>query len=111
MIRRPPRSTLFPYTTLFRSPGGAAGQFHHHGQRLCESWIWAAGGELRAERRAAGASARHGPDGQHDAHGALPPRGDTAPDHARPTAAAGWTARGGVFPPNRGPDTHTLRST
>src|SRR3712207_8143565 len=30
MIRRPPRSTLFPYTTLFRSPGnlinGGAGQ-------------------------------------------------------------------------------------
>src|SRR6266852_5721692 len=25
MIRRPPRSTLFPYTTLFRSPGS------HHG--------------------------------------------------------------------------------
>src|SRR5687768_18417076 len=26
MIRRPPRSTLFPYTTLFRSPGkGSAG--------------------------------------------------------------------------------------
>src|SRR5256885_12264950 len=25
MIRRPPRSTLFPYTTLFRSPGGEAG--------------------------------------------------------------------------------------
>src|SRR2546429_132226 len=24
MIRRPPRSTLFPYTTLFRSPGGCA---------------------------------------------------------------------------------------
>src|SRR2546428_9146755 len=23
MIRRPPRSTLFPYTTLFRSVGGA----------------------------------------------------------------------------------------
>src|SRR2546430_12237900 len=27
MIRRPPRSTLFPYTTLFRSPARA--QFHH----------------------------------------------------------------------------------
>src|SRR3712207_6922053 len=30
MIRRPPRSTLFPYTTLFRSPGlvhGHAEQF------------------------------------------------------------------------------------
>src|SRR2546422_3107576 len=24
MIRRPPRSTLFPYTTLFRSPAGIA---------------------------------------------------------------------------------------
>src|SRR2546430_6819029 len=24
MIRRPPRSTLFPYTTLFRSPGAVA---------------------------------------------------------------------------------------
>src|SRR5438034_5011449 len=24
MIRRPPRSTLFPYTTLFRSPGNRA---------------------------------------------------------------------------------------
>src|SRR3712207_7016286 len=23
MIRRPPRSTLFPYTTLFRSPGSS----------------------------------------------------------------------------------------
>src|SRR5437868_13272312 len=33
MIRRPPRSTLFPYTTLFRSAGGplgpqVAGPFH-----------------------------------------------------------------------------------
>src|SRR2546422_10767466 len=25
MIRRPPRSTLFPYTTLFRSPGAGGG--------------------------------------------------------------------------------------
>src|SRR5256885_2531165 len=25
MIRRPPRSTLFPYTTLFRSPGSGPG--------------------------------------------------------------------------------------
>src|SRR3712207_7658718 len=26
MIRRPPRSTLFPYTTLFRSRAGAGGR-------------------------------------------------------------------------------------
>src|SRR2546430_8432184 len=28
MIRRPPRSTLFPYTTLFRSAGTAAPGLH-----------------------------------------------------------------------------------
>src|SRR2546430_13586939 len=28
MIRRPPRSTLFPYTTLFRSPTGRDGAAH-----------------------------------------------------------------------------------
>src|SRR3712207_8820571 len=28
MIRRPPRSTLFPYTTLFRSEAGAAFERH-----------------------------------------------------------------------------------
>src|SRR3989441_2687339 len=35
MIRRPPRSTLFPYTTLFRSPGHGllTGQFHGRGTR------------------------------------------------------------------------------
>src|SRR2546423_11330350 len=28
MIRRPPRSTLFPYTTLFRSPGAEPAARH-----------------------------------------------------------------------------------
>src|SRR5438445_7403715 len=32
MIRRPPRSTLFPYTTLFRSPAGASGARPHRSQ-------------------------------------------------------------------------------
>src|SRR3712207_8581540 len=32
MIRRPPRSTLFPYTTLFRSPGGPEGVVDHRGR-------------------------------------------------------------------------------
>src|SRR5256885_11026016 len=38
MIRRPPRSTLFPYTTLFRS-GKSRRRFgvHHQGQHLGES--------------------------------------------------------------------------
>src|SRR5260370_26761702 len=30
MIRRPPRSTLFPYTTLFRSPWTALAVSSHH---------------------------------------------------------------------------------
>src|SRR5438876_7628459 len=32
MIRRPPRSTLFPYTTLFRSPGRCVGSVATAGQ-------------------------------------------------------------------------------
>src|SRR3712207_8459166 len=30
MIRRPPRSTLFPYTTLFRSEGASEYHSFHH---------------------------------------------------------------------------------
>src|SRR5260370_26601401 len=30
MIRRPPRSTLFPYTTLFRSPNGPSSWLDTH---------------------------------------------------------------------------------
>src|SRR5690349_22201421 len=44
MIRRPPRSTLFPYTTLFRSRDGAAGLRGRARGR----------GEARALRHAAG---------------------------------------------------------
>src|SRR2546429_6563021 len=33
MIRRPPRSTLFPYTTLFRSAIPATAIVHRHGRR------------------------------------------------------------------------------
>src|SRR5256885_11296788 len=32
MIRRPPRSTLFPYTTLFRSHARRAARAVHHGR-------------------------------------------------------------------------------
>src|SRR5260370_30100588 len=36
MIRRPPRSTLFPYTTLFRSPLDAYGLKLRKNCRLCD---------------------------------------------------------------------------
>src|SRR3712207_8162962 len=53
MIRRPPRSTLFPYTTLFRSPGQrrAAAQPGRAG----------AGPAARHGQAAVGALARGGP--------------------------------------------------
>src|SRR3712207_6925981 len=51
MIRRPPRSTLFPYTTLFRSAGpGALARIRPHGAP-------ARRGGPGAARRAAGRGA------------------------------------------------------
>src|SRR3712207_8360618 len=57
MIRRPPRSTLFPYTTLFRSDGGRSTV---HGE----------------QRPAQGGS--HAPDGAHQLHRRHPTAGDAA---------------------------------
>src|SRR3712207_9021830 len=34
MIRRPPRSTLFPYTTLFRSKPGKRRESNQHGSEI-----------------------------------------------------------------------------
>src|SRR5690242_21599536 len=43
MIRRPPRSTLFPYTTLFRSVGANAGAAFAYGMTITKE-------KRRAER-------------------------------------------------------------
>src|SRR2546430_7470211 len=51
MIRRPPRSTLFPYTTLFRSNS------HDH-TALGEIWALAGGGGANTKIAAATAIAR-----------------------------------------------------
>src|SRR3712207_7185571 len=61
MIRRPPRSTLFPYTTLFRSApapgrGGAARQLAAHGHRGRLGAGGAGGGE---RQRGAARSEEH----------------------------------------------------
>src|SRR3712207_5095365 len=44
MIRRPPRSTLFPYTTLFRSGGG--GVVERRFMRAEIAWLGARHGDL-----------------------------------------------------------------
>src|SRR5437764_10332943 len=51
LIRRPPRSTLFPYTTLFRSPGHHdRGERSRHGRR--DPRLATADPELRTGRAA-----------------------------------------------------------
>src|SRR5256885_11495977 len=53
MIRRPPRSTLFPYTTLFRSYGGMLGKVFAEILESCDahptrSLLANGGGRLQA---------------------------------------------------------------
>src|SRR2546422_1727024 len=61
MIRRPPRSTLFPYTTLFRSRGRPVARDHAANQWTARALGLCA--DLRAGRERAGlrASPRCGP--------------------------------------------------
>src|SRR5437899_5451606 len=49
MIRRPPRSTLFPYTTLFRSLHAGASR-HLHGRRELRESVRGRG-EIQGDRR------------------------------------------------------------
>src|SRR5260370_23271989 len=58
MIRRPPRSTLFPYTTLFRS--GASGEFPQSRRPVA-----ARGGDHRC---GPGGSSRADPPGRSEEH-------------------------------------------
>src|SRR2546427_3705887 len=49
MIRRPPRSTLFPYTTLFRSNLAQHQRLHGHGAELQEQLLLAHDGLRHVE--------------------------------------------------------------
>src|SRR2546430_11810088 len=51
MIRRPPRSTLFPYTTLFRSLAAVRGAGGPRGD-LRRGWLDRAGGGVTGPRAA-----------------------------------------------------------
>src|SRR3712207_8691415 len=55
MIRRPPRSTLFPYTTLFRSEVGGRRRRAVRRARLEVGVVGRVGVELRGDPGAAGA--------------------------------------------------------
>src|SRR5208337_5544080 len=49
MIRRPPRSTLFPYTTLFRSSGQFSTRFETTSWRTCSITLAARSEEHTSE--------------------------------------------------------------
>src|SRR2546427_4100561 len=79
MIRRPPRSTLFPYTTLFRSPPGA-------GPRASPSLVRSASGGRAGQQDDLAVAREVEPDaalGQRHEHGAALGAAD-APAEARP---------------------------
>src|SRR3712207_9245231 len=77
MIRRPPRSTLFPYTTLFRSRRGRAREKAGGGEGRGAGEA-AAEGPRPAKRRARGEGGK-----------TEPPEASRPPEHTR-----GLTARG-----------------
>src|SRR3712207_6905398 len=63
MIRRPPRSTLFPYTTLFRSEAGGADAVRAGAHRQADRDV--AADAARAEQtRADDAAEQAGEDGE-----------------------------------------------
>src|SRR2546422_10886656 len=99
MIRRPPRSTLFPYTTLFRS----AGRSRARGDALLGvvarsadgRWLPGGGGSPAAGEAALSCAVQDGPRGcpqvgRPAAHG--PPPGDLDPG-CRAAGAADRVAR------------------
>src|SRR3712207_8645839 len=47
MIRRPPRSTLFPYTTLFRSPSGKSAERALQDESTVREWADRIEGQIR----------------------------------------------------------------
>src|SRR3712207_7671218 len=68
MIRRPPRSTLFPYTTLFRSDlrgvgrAGVAGRLHEPGGDRVEAGAGGRGGPGADHRREGHVDVRRVPE-------------------------------------------------
>src|SRR2546430_5920210 len=62
MIRRPPRSTLFPYTTLFRSAGCGARSATRSARpapRQSTRWRMQSAGRARADRKSTRLNSSH----------------------------------------------------
>src|SRR5256885_10871524 len=59
MIRRPPRSTLFPYTTLFRSGPRRGRDRLDHREHLRRDRQWALGRTQRLDRKSTRLNSSH----------------------------------------------------
>src|SRR2546427_8421969 len=70
MIRRPPRSTLFPYTTLFRSVAGRRAEHVTRARRVDPR------GPQQPEQRVARAEGDGDPPGGHEPHAVRAVAGD-----------------------------------
>src|SRR2546430_15736368 len=86
MIRRPPRSTLFPYTTLFRSLVPDSGL----GAPTASLPVAAAAANLRPAERALALAQRSAP---------APPRPQVGAEPGPPAGPAGGRRRPGRAPP------------
>src|SRR3712207_6218018 len=107
MIRRPPRSTLFPYTTLFRSERGAGGDVGP--QDLAGGDVGDA--EVGGEQRGLSALAGPGRAQQDDAHRtvlqrAAPQRRDGDLQASGPERRGGRGGGAMPVPRARGDSTH-----
>src|SRR3989442_8285382 len=85
MIRRPPRSTLFPYTTLFRSIDSATGAV-----RFLASPNYEAPADANGDN--AYQIVVHANDGVHDTTQAVTET-ESKPHNARPTRSSGAAVR------------------
>src|SRR2546427_6372734 len=59
MIRRPPRSTLFPYTTLFRSRGDGRGVVVHVHRHVADRLSGRQGVDKRTDRKSTRLNSSH----------------------------------------------------
>src|SRR2546427_1130628 len=86
MIRRPPRSTLFPYTTLFRSALDEVGQLAHvSGPLVSFELSHHVGSHIdRRALQAVRVCTQVLPDEQRNVSSALPQRREPQVDHSQP---------------------------
>src|SRR3712207_9343236 len=97
MIRRPPRSTLFPYTTLFRSKGANLGELVRGGFPVPDAVVVSTAAYTSVvEKNGLAATIEAGPRAGDDAAGLRAALEDaTVPNRLRAEIAEAYTVLGG----------------